>query len=210
MWHTMAYIVSTQYYVIQYLMVKKMIKRIRGVSPSAPINSEDFRKTAESFESEMVRGIGTLAILKIIKLYGAEGTYGYQILKELEERTKDRLVIEEGTLYPMLKKLENWGPAGHKIPLVTSDRREFNGRLRKYYRLTSEGLQIVNYMEGFFAKLTESLSGIISMDVALDTQKFLFCPNCANKIELDSDDDEPNFCNICGMSLQDFFKHEVN
>ena len=63
--------------------------------------------------------------LLVLSLLKGQDLYGYQMITELERRS-------EGTLYPVLKKLENSG-------YVTSYQAEANGRTRKYYRLTQSG-----------------------------------------------------------------------
>lgn len=55
-------------------------------------------------------------------------SYGYKIINDL----KDIIDISESTLYPILKRLESGGA-------LKTYSREFSGRLRRYYTLTSEG-----------------------------------------------------------------------
>ncbi len=75
---------------------------------------------------------GTLGIL-ILKALLAEPAHGYGIARWLEWTTSDTLRIEEGSLYPALRRLEDrrlvaseWG---------TSE----NNRRARYYRITPEG-----------------------------------------------------------------------
>ena len=70
--------------------------------------------------------------LLLLKLLSSEDMYGYQIILELARRSSNVFEMKEGTLYPVLKKLENSG-------YVTSYQAEANGRTRKYYRLTQSG-----------------------------------------------------------------------
>lgn len=60
-------------------------------------------------------------------------SYGYAIVKELNGRTKGLLKLGEGTIYPVLHRLEN------KKLIVAKWRLAENGRQRKYYRLTPKG-----------------------------------------------------------------------
>lgn len=55
-------------------------------------------------------------------------SYGYMIIRELEQCVE----ISESTLYPILKRLEQNGS-------LETYRKEYNGRMRKYYCLTKEG-----------------------------------------------------------------------
>jgi transcriptional regulator len=58
--------------------------------------------------------------------------HGYQIAREIREKSEGILDFTEGTLYPTLHRLENEG-------WVTSFRQRENGRMRRYYRLTDRG-----------------------------------------------------------------------
>ncbi len=71
-------------------------------------------------------------ILDACVLYALRGgeSYGYQIINEL----KGIIAVSESTLYPILKRLEGAGA-------LRTRTEEFNGRLRKYYSLTSGGRQ---------------------------------------------------------------------
>jgi transcriptional regulator len=75
---------------------------------------------------------GTLQIL-ILKALLAQGTHGYGIARWIEETTDDVLRIEEGSLYPALRRLEDKG-------YVTSDwGLSDNNRRARYYSLTASG-----------------------------------------------------------------------
>ncbi|MHA1518718.1 MAG: PadR family transcriptional regulator [Promethearchaeota archaeon] len=169
-----------------------MIKRIKQFQPEALMSSDDFRAFVEKAESEVLRGISTIVVLKIIDDSGAEGIYGYKILQTLEKATKQMLVIEEGTLYPLLKKLE-------KDNLVSSEKKRVSNRPRKYYFITEEGRAIQNHLNGFLTKLIESMGSFLDMNVELHETQFFYCPNCANKI--DTRDNDAQYCEVCGMNL---------
>jgi len=176
-----------------------MLKNIKTFHPEALIVSNQFRMYVESFESELLRGISTLTVLKIIQRHPKEGIYGYQLLKELQEETQNMLLIEEGTLYPILRKLERDG-------LLTSIKKG-NGRSRRFYLLTSDGEKLLNHMSGFFSKLLEAISPLMEFEISLPKEVFLYCPNCANKIEVK--DEEINFCNICGLNIENLRKEVI-
>ncbi len=95
-----------------------MIKKVKGMDT-------EFQEYASKFESEINRGTSTLSILSIINQYGETGVHGYQISKDLLEQTHNMLIIEEGTLYPILRKLE-----GERI--IKSEREE-EGRKRSCF-----------------------------------------------------------------------------
>lgn len=72
--------------------------------------------------------------LLVLSLLADRDLYGYQMITELERRSDQTFHMKEGTLYPVLKKLENAGA-------VTSYEAEANGRTRKYYHITRSGLK---------------------------------------------------------------------
>lgn len=169
-----------------------MLRNIKTFHKDALMDSEVFRSYVESFESELLRGISTLIIMAIIKEHPKDGIYGYQILKEIEEKTNNVLIIDEGTLYPMLRKLE-------KDNILSSTRSSSSGRRRKYYLLTEIGENAFHHLEGFFSKLLEAISPLLNFKITLDKADFIYCPNCANKISIK---DEVNFCRICGLNVK--------
>ena len=74
---------------------------------------------------QLKRGLLEICVLSAIKY---EESYGYKIIKDMQPYLK----ISESTLYPILKRLEE-----SKMLTVRSE--EYNGRLRKYYRITDGG-----------------------------------------------------------------------
>ncbi|MEA2071255.1 MAG: PadR family transcriptional regulator [Asgard group archaeon] len=176
-----------------------MLKKVKTFQPEALIAKKEFRDYIESFESELLRGISTVAVLQIIKKYPTKGLYGYQILKELEEETKHLLIIEEGTLYPLLRKMEEDG-------VLTSMKKKYKGRTRKYYNLTSEGEKLLDHMSGFFSKLIEAMAPLMDYEIKLPEDTYMYCPNCANKILLD---DSTKFCEVCGLYVEPYANQEV-
>ncbi len=75
---------------------------------------------------QLKRGLLDICVLSAIK---NEDSYGYRIIKDI----KPYLEISESTLYPILRRLES-------AKLLTVRSVEHNGRLRKYYHITDEGL----------------------------------------------------------------------
>lgn len=162
-----------------------MIKRVKGLDPQ-------FQDYASKIESEINRGLSTLCILSIINQYGEDGVHGYQISKDLLDRTNEMLVIEEGTLYPILRKLEDED--------IIKSEREKEGRRRKYYFMTDYGVKIFNYLSGFYSKLSEAIASLFDVNVHLKQDRYLYCPMCANKIELSNL--ELRYCDVCGHNIE--------
>ncbi len=82
---------------------------------------------------QLKRGLLEVCVLAAIK---EEESYGYQIVKDMQPY----IAISESTLYPILRRLEEGG-------LLTVRSAEHNGRLRKYYRITAEGLSRIQTFE---------------------------------------------------------------
>ncbi len=71
--------------------------------------------------------------LLMLNLIAQKPMYGYRIIKELETRSQGYFKFKEGTLYPVLHRLETSG-------LISGQWRELpNGRQRKYYDITEKG-----------------------------------------------------------------------
>ncbi len=81
--------------------------------------------TFEKLRLELRRGSLVLAVLAALK----SERYGYTLRKELADAG---LPIDEGALYPMLRRLESQG-------LLTSEWREEDKRNKRFYRLSSDG-----------------------------------------------------------------------
>ena len=76
---------------------------------------------------QLKRGILDVCVLAAIK---DEESYGYKIIKDV----KPYVVLSESTLYTILKRLEG-------ANMLTVRTAEHDGRLRKYYKITEEGLK---------------------------------------------------------------------
>lgn len=159
-----------------------------------------FRNYTEIFESETLRGITTLCVIRIIMDNGENGTYGYELIKILKEKSNNILAIEEGRLYPLLKNLEKWGNSGQEIQIIRSIKRKIGNRIRKYYTITEKGKQLYFFWEGLFSNILESISDLLNIKIAKKSTKYLICPNCHNKINLNLEN--VNYCEICGYQLK--------
>lgn len=90
---------------------------------------------------QLKRGLLDVCVLAAIK---DEDSYGYKIIKDM----KPYLEMSESTLYTILKRLET-------AQMLTVYSKEYNGRLRKYYRITDAGLSRI---EDFKAEWKEVMS----------------------------------------------------
>ena len=90
---------------------------------------------------QLKRGMLDVCVLAAIK---DEDSYGYKIIKDL----KPYIELSESTLYTILKRLET-------AKMLTVKTVEHDGRLRKYYHITSSGLKRI---EGFLDEWKEIMS----------------------------------------------------
>ena len=93
----------------------------------------------EKYEKQMKKGILEMLVLKLLC---REPKYGYQIIQELKEKSENTFLLKDGTLYPILYRLEDDG-------LVISEWSESEGKQlpRKYYRITEQGQQALYDIE---------------------------------------------------------------
>ena len=101
----------------------------------------------ESLRSELRRGSLILAVLGQLR---AEH-YGYSLRKALAERGVE---IDEGTLYPLIRRLESQG-------LLTSQWREEDKRNKRFYRLSPQGQQTLTQLLEEWHNINTSLSKIL-------------------------------------------------
>lgn len=103
---------------------------------------------SEKLVLELRRGALVLATLSQL---GSE-RYGYSLLQRLAERG---LEIEQGTLYPLLRRLDEQG-------LLESDWRVEGPRPRKYYQLSQEGRRVLADLEEQWRGLVEVMTGLLA------------------------------------------------
>ncbi|HKD81698.1 MAG TPA: helix-turn-helix transcriptional regulator [Candidatus Angelobacter sp.] len=105
---------------------------------------------AELFENlrlELRRGCLVVAVLAQLRLEH----YGYTLRKALEDQG---LAIDEGTLYPLLRRLESQG-------LLVSEWREENKRNKRFYRLSPQGELILKQLLEEWQTINASLERIL-------------------------------------------------
>jgi PadR family transcriptional regulator, regulatory protein PadR len=86
-------------------------------------------------DKELMKGSTTMLILNLLS---TSDMYGYQMTKELEERSDNTFTLKEGTLYPILHALECKG-------MIEAYWEETQAtRKRKYYHLTKDGQKLLD------------------------------------------------------------------
>jgi len=104
----------------------------------------------ESLRLELRRGSLILAVLGQLRCEH----YGYTLRKALGEAGVE---IDEGALYPMLRRLESQG-------LLTREWREWGRRNKRFYRLSEEGRRVLDRLVGEWTGLNASVDAILRDD----------------------------------------------
>lgn len=77
--------------------------------------------------------VAATSIPLILSILTEDETYGYELIKKIKERSGGKLAFAEGTIYPVLKKLEEKKWISSKWKIGDTDKQ------RKYYRITTAG-----------------------------------------------------------------------
>ncbi len=103
--------------------------------------------TFEKLRLELRRGSLVLAVLAALK----SERYGYTLRKELADAG---LTIDEGALYPMLRRLESQG-------LLSSQWREEDRRNKRFYRLSPDGAVLLSELADEWRAINATLDKLI-------------------------------------------------
>src|ERR1700674_1141338 len=101
----------------------------------------------ENLRLELRRGCLSLAVLSQLR----SEQYGYTLRKALAEQG---LEIDEGTLYPLLRRLETQG-------LLGSEWREHEKRNKRFYRLSAEGEPVLEQLLAEWRSIDASIRAVI-------------------------------------------------
>lgn len=107
----------------------------------------------EKYERQMKKGVLDMIVLKLL---ASEAKYGYQIIQEMKEKSGEIFMLKDGTLYPILYRLEDDG-------LVESRWSAAEGKqvARKYYVITDAGRQALHEIEAVWVRISAGISRIM-------------------------------------------------
>jgi PadR family transcriptional regulator PadR len=114
------------------------------------MSRSDLSAEAELFENlklELRRGCVIVAALAALR----SEQYGYSLRKRLADEGLD---VDEGTLYPLLRRLEAQG-------LLASEWREEGKRNKRFYRLSPAGAAMLGQLLAEWRSLDASLAGLL-------------------------------------------------
>lgn len=108
----------------------------------------------DKYERQMKKGVLDMLILKLLQ---EKPKYGYQLISELKEKSNSVFVLKEGTLYPILYRLEdeqlvesNWSAAaGKQLP-------------RKYYSITEKGKVLLPELSQTWNRISAGIQQIMN------------------------------------------------
>ena len=102
--------------------------------------------------TELLQGTLDMMVLKTLAL---EPLHGYAIARRIRQVSGDVLVVEEGSLYPALYRLEERGFVAAEWGVSENNRRA------KYYRLTRAGRKELGAAADNWAKLAVAVSKVM-------------------------------------------------
>lgn len=106
----------------------------------------------DNTKAQMRKGVLEFCILSIL----ADGdAYPTEIIERMKSA---KLVVVEGTLYPLLTRLKNLGLLAYRWEESTS------GPPRKYYRLTETGVAFLNELDATWQELVNSVAQVTKRD----------------------------------------------
>jgi DNA-binding PadR family transcriptional regulator len=106
--------------------------------------------SASRLDSELRRGALVLAVLSQLR----SAQYGYSLRQALAEQG---MPIEEGTLYPLLRRLEDQG-------LLASDWRIDDGPPRRYYKLNAKGIRQLADLSANWKGLAATMNRLLDQE----------------------------------------------
>ena len=108
----------------------------------------DLETAHDKLVLELRRGILVLATLSKL----GEAKYGYSLMQELATNGLD---IEQGTLYPLLRRLEDQG-------LLESQWNVEGSRPRRYYQLSPDGVEVLRSLSQEWTGLVAVMDDLLS------------------------------------------------
>lgn len=111
------------------------------------------RKEFDDVQSNFRRGVLQLVILSLLR---REDMYGYQMVQETARISNGKMTTQEGSLYPILYRLEDEG-------YISSGRIQVGKRMtRVYYHLEPAGEQRMQELTADYRSLTQGVMEIIA------------------------------------------------
>lgn len=114
------------------------------------------RAGTSRYAPDLLRGSTDCLLLFLVE---EQPMYGYQLIKEIEKRSRGFFQFKEGTVYPTLHRLESEGLIEGEWQKLSS------GQERRYYRITGKGRLALR------AKMAEWQGFTAAVDLVLKAEK---------------------------------------
>ena len=131
------------YYCLQHSMYCTVYVTHYAAPGTKPMNPESF----ENLRLELRRGCLVVAVLAALR----REQYGYTLRKTLSEHGME---IDEGTLYPLLRRLETQG-------LLASEWREEEKRKKRFYLLSPGGAEVLDQLLAEWRGIDKSIQEVL-------------------------------------------------
>lgn len=114
------------------------------------MTEQDFTELYTNLTQELRRGILVLATLGQLR----EAKYGYALINSLAEQG---LEVDQGTLYPLLRRLESQG-------LLESAWNVEGSRPRRYYVISPLGLRVLEALGADWKKIIHVMDKLLNLE----------------------------------------------
>jgi PadR family transcriptional regulator, regulatory protein PadR len=111
----------------------------------------------DEVSKQLKKGVIEILILKLLSL---RNMYGYQLIQELDTKSNGIFKMKEGTLYPILYRLED----NNFIESYWEQDNEKRGVPRKYYKIAQSGLTELSSMVKEFSTLILGVNLILNLE----------------------------------------------
>lgn len=100
---------------------------------------------------------GSIEMLTLLMLQEGD-IYGYQLIQMLAERSGDRITVQEGSLYPLLYRMQDAGYiSGRDITVTTQNGRKRN---RVLYHLEPSGRERLTELKAEFDRVQQGIQSV--------------------------------------------------
>lgn len=107
------------------------------------------------YSSQLLKGTFQTIILKVLS--EADKMYGYEITQKVKTLSNNEITVTEGSLYPILHKMEEMG-------WVTAERVTVGNRTRRYYALTESGSVNMSQKIAEFERFLMTMKNIFNIN----------------------------------------------
>lgn len=104
-------------------------------------------------DSSLFSGSMTMLVLKLLE---EKDMYGYEMIDTLAQRSNNVFELRAGTLYPLLRSLVNQ-------KCLSTYEEEVNGKIRKYYTLTSIGKALLEEKQKTWREYSDAVLSVIGV-----------------------------------------------